>query len=135
LHLTYFKIWWRHWYPSMWLFISLMCSPSSWATEDVLSYTISFLIFFFISPVQEILPLTNFVFKLSRPLVGKRNINFRQLVPSPLISTFLASSTRSQRNPDKEKLWVPCHLLSKSFPKIPSNIFFLDINLLRASFS
>jgi hypothetical protein len=46
LHLTYFKMWWRHWYPSMWLFISLMCSPSSWATEDVLSYTISFLIFF-----------------------------------------------------------------------------------------
>jgi hypothetical protein len=82
------------------LLASCAAPPSSRATEDDLSYTISFLIIF-ISSVQEILPLTNFVFKWSQPLVWKRNINFRQLVPSPLISTFLASCTPSQRNPDK----------------------------------
>jgi hypothetical protein len=42
---------------------SCAAPPSSRVTEDDLSYTISFLISFFISPVQEILPLINFVFK------------------------------------------------------------------------
>jgi hypothetical protein len=40
------------------LFISLMCSPSSWATEDDPSIILPFYSF---SSVQEILPLTNFV--------------------------------------------------------------------------
>jgi hypothetical protein len=74
-------------------------------------------------PSQEVFPLTTFCLKWSQPLIRERNINLRQLVPSPLISTFLASCTRFQRNPDKEKFWVPCNLLSKSSPKNPSNIF------------
>jgi hypothetical protein len=46
-----------------WLLLaSCATPPSSRPTKDDLSYTISFL-FFFISPIQEILPLTNFVFK------------------------------------------------------------------------
>jgi hypothetical protein len=106
----------------------LICSPSlilgygGWSFFNNSS-------FFIFSSVQEILPLTNFVFKWSRPIVEKRNINFRQLVPSPLISTFFSSCTRSQWNPNKEKFWVPCNLLSKSFPKIPSNPFFLGHQL------
>jgi hypothetical protein len=62
--------------------------PSSWATEDDPSYTISFLIFFASTRNPS---STNFVFKWYQPLVGKRNINLCQLVPSLPISTFLAS--------------------------------------------
>ena len=80
--------------------------------------------FFFYSPVQEILPLTNFVFLQSQPHVGKRNFNLCQLVPSPPLLHFPCFMySILKRSPNKEKFLVPCNLLPKSFPKNPSNVF------------
>jgi hypothetical protein len=100
--LTYFKIWWRHWYssirwwhrdPSMCLFIRLMCSPSFTLGYEGWSffYNSSFLFFFAgtrsPSSNQILSPFNKWI----QPHVEKRNNNLHQLVPSPLISTNLFS--------------------------------------------
>jgi hypothetical protein len=74
-------------------------------------------------PSQEVFPLTTFCLKWSQPLIRERNINLRQLVPSPLISTFLASCTRFQRNPDKEKFWFLVIFSQNHPPKILITFF------------
>jgi hypothetical protein len=97
LHLTYFKIWWRHWYPSIrwWhqdpskCLFSLMCSPSSWATEDDPSTILPFYSFF----------------------VGTRNPSSNQILSplnkfSPMLERGMSTSTLASH------LHFPCFMFS-----------------------
>jgi hypothetical protein len=133
--LTYFKIWWRHLYPSMWLFISLMCSPSSLGYGGY-SLLHNFLFNpFFVgtrnpSSNQFCLPSTKQI--NSAPRWKEEH----QLAPSPLISTnlFTLLHVLDPKEIPTRRNFGFLVIFSRNHPPKILLTLFLDINLLRASF-
>jgi hypothetical protein len=126
-----FICWW-HWNPSMWLFISLICSPSSWATEDDLPYTISF--FYFAgtrnTSSNQFLSSNDLGISLGRGILTFTNLYLLMSSPLSLLHILDTKEIPTRRNFGFLVIFSRNHS-----PKILlTPLFFLTFNLLRASF-